>query len=618
MENNYRPLFHSDINETFVIETLDLSGATIFTACTGFYSNALVSCSGDTQIIMGTGIISFDGNLYTNDNLTASTVNASTFYSGGTNLFNIIDASTITGGTFNNNIDTLSLFKTNGGVITVTGFTDYYTTGATLIGNTVYFDRTDALSAYTVNLSVYSANTYTTGITYNNNVIAITRNDDFSMNTLINSFTGLTISGQLLVESLSAATAWVTTLSANTISATTITTTNDSSFNGVKIGRGSGDHFTNTVIGDDAFVVNTGGTQSTVVGYSALYNNVSGDSNTAIGYFSLFQNVSGYSNTAIGRTSLMNNIGGFENTGLGQSALFTNSFGSRNTAVGRSASTGNVSGSGNTTAGYYALAANRTGNYNIGLGYLSGRYLYDGINTNIGPNNSIFIGSFIKSLTSGDTNQIVIGYEALGRGSNTIQLGNSAITETHIQGLTFLETTPTIDNTQTNLLTRKSNGEIQQRTLTSILSGITDYYVTGGTFSNFTKTLRYTRNDNVNIDVILPFRLLNTTSANTSGNSFITIDTITGVTNNTNVFIVSYITAYKDNVDYGFWKRTLALNKYSNVVSLIGENVDFDRASSGLTPTSVVFVSNSGNLDIKISGETAKNYTWSSNWEIIK
>ena len=618
MENTYKPLYHSDINETFIIETLDLSGATIFTACTGFYSNALVSCSGDTQILMGTGIISFDGNLYTNDNLTASTINASTFYSGGTNLFNIIDASTITGGTFDNNVDTLSLFKTNGDVINVTGFTDYYTTGATLIGNTVYFDRTDVLSAYTVNLSVYSANTYTTGITYNNNVIAITRNDDFSMNTLINSFTGLTISGQLLVESISATTAWITNLSANTISATTITTSNDSSFNGIKIGRGSDNHLTNTVVGGEAFVVNSGGTQSTVVGYSALNNNVSGDSNTAIGYFSLFQNISGYSNTAIGRTSLMNNIDGFENTGLGQSALFTNSSGSRNTAVGRSSSTGNVSGSGNTTAGYYSLAANRTGNYNIGLGYLSGRYLYDGVNTNIGPNNSIFICSFIKSLTSGDTNQIVIGYEALGRGSNTIQLGNSAITETHIQGLTFLETTPTIDNTQTNLLTRNSNGELQQRTLNSILSGITDYYVTGGTFSNFTKILRYTRNDNVSIDVNLPFRLLNNTSASTSGNSFTTIDTITGITNNTNVFVVSYITAYKDNVDYGFWKRTIALNKSSNVVSLIGENVDFDRASSGLTPTSVVFVSNSGDLDIKISGESSKNYTWTSNWEIIK
>jgi hypothetical protein len=296
----------------------------------------------------------------------------------------------------------------------------------------------------------------------------------------------------------------------------------------------------------------------------------------------------------------------------------SNSSGSRNTAVGRSSSTGNVSGSGNTTAGYYALAANRTGNYNIGLGYLSGRYLYDGVNTNIEPNNSIFIGSFIKSLTTGDTNQIVIGYEALGRGSNTIQLGNSAITETHIQGLTFLETTPTTDNTQTNLLTRKSNGEIQQRTLNSILSGITDYYVTGGTFSNFTKTLTYTRNDNVSIDVNLPFRLLNNTSASTSGNSFTTIDTITGLTNNTNVFIVSYITAFKDNLDYGFWKRTLAINKVSNIVTVIGENVDFDRASSGLTPTSVVFTSNSGDLDIKISGETSKNYTWSSNWEIIK
>lgn len=398
MGNNYKPLYHSDINETFIIESIDLSGSTIFTACTGFYTNALVSCSGDTQILMGNGVISFDGNLYTNDSLTASTINASTFYSGGTNLFNIIDSKSITGGTFNNILDTLSLYKTNGDVINVTGFTDYYTTGATLIGNTVYFDRTDALSAYTLDLSVYTANTYTTGITYNDNVLVITRNDGFSMNTYINSFTGLTISGLLSVQNISA----------NTISATT----------------------------------------------------------------------------------------------------------------------------------FYGDGKNITG-----LPYVTGG--------------------------------------------------------------TFNNFTDSID------FTNSTGG-------TFSVTGLTDYYITGGTFSTNSKTLRYTRNDNVNIDVNLPFRLLINSSASTSGNSFTTIDTITGITNNTNVFVVSYITAFKDNIDYGFWKRTIALNKNLNVVTLIGENVDFDRASSGLTPTSVVFVPNSGNLDIKISGETSKNYTWTSNWEIIK
>jgi len=58
-----------------------------------------------------------------------------------------------------------------------TGTTNYYTTGATLIGTTAYFDRTDTLSAYTLNLSAltstggtsyWSASTGTNAIVVNN------------------------------------------------------------------------------------------------------------------------------------------------------------------------------------------------------------------------------------------------------------------------------------------------------------------------------------------------------------------------------------------------------------------------------------------------------------------
>lgn len=58
-----------------------------------------------------------------------------------------------------------------------TGSTNYYTTGATLIGTTAYFDRTDTLSAYTLNLSAltstggtsyWSASTGTNAIVVNN------------------------------------------------------------------------------------------------------------------------------------------------------------------------------------------------------------------------------------------------------------------------------------------------------------------------------------------------------------------------------------------------------------------------------------------------------------------
>lgn len=150
------------------------------------------------------------------------------------------------------------------------------------------------------------------------------------------------------------------------------------------------------------------------------------------------------------------------------------------------------------------------------------------------------------------------------------------------------------------------------------ISGITDYYITGGTFLNDSKTLRYTRNDNQNIDVVLPIRTINFSSGATISNQSLVIDVITGLTDNSNSFIVSYVTAYKDNIDYGFWKRTLAINKNSGNVTVIGENSDFDRISSGMTPNSVIYSADSGNISIIISGETSKNYYWESNWELIK
>jgi hypothetical protein len=53
-ENQYRPLYHSDINETFIIEPLLTTGDTL-TACTFVVTNEVISCSGDSQIQLSSG-----------------------------------------------------------------------------------------------------------------------------------------------------------------------------------------------------------------------------------------------------------------------------------------------------------------------------------------------------------------------------------------------------------------------------------------------------------------------------------------------------------------------------------------------------------------------------------
>jgi hypothetical protein len=63
MANNYKPLYHSDINETFIIEPLELSGGTVVSACTAVYTNTVISCSGDSQINLFSGYTEFNTNL---------------------------------------------------------------------------------------------------------------------------------------------------------------------------------------------------------------------------------------------------------------------------------------------------------------------------------------------------------------------------------------------------------------------------------------------------------------------------------------------------------------------------------------------------------------------------
>jgi hypothetical protein len=122
------------------------------------------------------------------------------------------------------------------------------------------------------------------------------------------------------------------------------------------------------------------------------------------------------------------------NVGVGYQALRENTTGSRNTAHGFSALFGNTTGAANTANGYLALYYNTTGGGNTALGGSAGAYITDGVTANTVNSNSVFLGNRTKALADNQTNQIVIGYDATGLGSNTAILGNSSITTTRLQG----------------------------------------------------------------------------------------------------------------------------------------------------------------------------------------
>jgi hypothetical protein len=189
----------------------------------------------------------------------------------------------------------------------------------------------------------------------------------------------------------------------------------------------------NTAIGQRALLNNTTGGSNTAIGRSVLAFNTTGGSNTAIGTYALEKNTTGGNNTAIGQSALQQNTTGYANTANGQGALQQNTTGGNNTAIGQSALENNTTGFSNTAIGRSVLAFNTTGNNNTAVGFNSGIFIANGQFSLI-ANNSTFLGTDTRPFADNQTNQIVIGHQAVGAGSNTVTIGNTDITTTRLRG----------------------------------------------------------------------------------------------------------------------------------------------------------------------------------------
>ena len=186
--------------------------------------------------------------------------------------------------------------------------------------------------------------------------------------------------------------------------------TGDLYTNSIRVGRGGGNVGTNTVIGAFSLANNTSGTENVGIGYASLASNTTGRNNLSLGSFALNQNRTGVECMAIGAYALYAQTSGTANVAVGNGSLGANTVGNYNTAIGPG-----------------ALIASTTTSLNVGIGYFAGRYLADG-SANQTPSTSIFIGYDTRSAAAGQSNQIVIGNQAVGQGSNTIMLGNSSVT----------------------------------------------------------------------------------------------------------------------------------------------------------------------------------------------
>jgi hypothetical protein len=137
---------------------------------------------------------------------------------------------------------------------------------------------------------------------------------------------------------------------------------------------------------------------------SGLNNLAAGNSNVGVGYGTLFVNTTGSANLAFGVYALNGNTTGGGNVAIGDSADGSNTVGDNNLGIG-------------TNALYNLGLAGLGGSANIGIGAYAGQALTSG-------DDNVLIGYYAAAEGVSDSNEIVIGANTTGGGSNTTTIAN--------------------------------------------------------------------------------------------------------------------------------------------------------------------------------------------------
>jgi len=144
--------------------------------------------------------------------------------------------------------------------------------------------------------------------------------------------------------------------------------------------------------------------------------------------------LSGAHNTIFGTNAGQNNTTAAANTLIGSGAGAGVTTGGSNIYIGRDAGSNNQTSSLNTAIGVFAMLNHNTGTHNIVIGFNSARYLADGTTNATSFDSCVYLGNSIKVTSSGVSNEIILGFNAIGNGSNTATLGNTSITNTYLRG----------------------------------------------------------------------------------------------------------------------------------------------------------------------------------------
>ena len=253
---------------------------------------------------------------------------------------------------------------------------------------------------------------------------------------------------------------------------------NTTTYTELTVGFGGGGVYSNMAFGREALKYNTIGEGNAAIGFGALASNTEGSGNIALGSNTLVSNTTGSNNIAIGSgvfywpTASSDNIAignaamqgsfnyspGLYNIGIGTNALKGSGFtGDSNVAIGYDAITNASTGSYNVAIGFESLRNNSTGLYNTSvgsgalrlgasispasvsqmtaLGYNAGRYRGTGTSSLVTGTGGIYVGYQARGSALAQTNEIVIGVNALGLGSHTAVIGATLQSAATIYGV---------------------------------------------------------------------------------------------------------------------------------------------------------------------------------------
>ena len=219
----------------------------------------------------------------------------------------------------------------------------------------------------------------------------------------------------------STSTTWLTDENSKAGSATAVTIDN-----GGNIVLGD-----NTVIGENAWEnSHQDGNSNTVVGQlagSAGTKTSASDNNSLYGYLAGHNLSTGYENLFFGSQSGFNITTGDSNSAFGPGALSGQFDPSIGHTIGEPALTITDKLEENCSFGSYNLFYLINGNRNVTMGFQTGQFIAAGSQVQ-NLDDCTLVGAKIRPSADGVTNEIVIGYNGRGGGSNTFTCGNSSIT----------------------------------------------------------------------------------------------------------------------------------------------------------------------------------------------